>query len=108
MKLYLVYNYLNNFQVLNDGYLMISIDFYNSTPKDWFCYHCSSASIMPAGFCDTHGINLKPPQNYSEPFKWKEYLEQSGSVAAPKHLFDLVKLFIMNLYTCKHLTLLLF
>ncbi|XP_050427168.1 polycomb protein Sfmbt-like isoform X2 [Adelges cooleyi] len=76
-------------KVLNDGYLMISIDFYNSTPKDWFCYHCSSASIMPAGFCDTHGINLKPPQNYSEPFKWKEYLEQSGSVAAPKHLFDL-------------------
>lgn len=78
------------FQVLNDGYLMISIDFYNSTPKDWFCYHCTSASIMPAGFCKAHGINLKPPQNSINPFVWKDYLVNSSSIAAPEHLFDMV------------------
>ncbi|VVC42005.1 Hypothetical protein CINCED_3A016132 [Cinara cedri] len=75
-------------KVLNDGYLMISIDFYNSTPKDWFCYHCTSASIMPAGFCKAHDINLKPPQNYTIPFVWKDYLENSGNIAAPNHLFS--------------------
>lgn len=78
------------FKVLNDGYLMISIDFYNSTPKDWFCYHCTSASIMPAGFCETHGINLKPPQNCINPFVWEDYLKDSGSIASPEHLFDMV------------------
>lgn len=78
------------FKVLNDGYLMISIDFYNSTPKDWFCYHCTSASIMPAGFCKAHGINLKPPQNSINPFVWKDYLVNSSSIAAPEHLFDMV------------------
>ncbi|XP_001946049.2 polycomb protein Sfmbt isoform X1 [Acyrthosiphon pisum] len=76
-------------KVLNDGYLMISIDFYNSTPKDWFCYHCTSASIMPAGFCKAHGINLKPPQNSINPFVWKDYLVNSSSIAAPEHLFDM-------------------
>ncbi|XP_050521898.1 polycomb protein Sfmbt-like [Daktulosphaira vitifoliae] len=76
-------------KVLNDGYLMISIDFYNSSSKDWFCYHCKSASIMPAGFCDAHEINLKPPHNYGDSFTWKKYLEQSGSIAAPDYLFDL-------------------
>lgn len=69
---------------------MISIDFYNSLPKDWFCYHCTSASIMPAGFCKAHGIDLKPPQNFTGPFEWNEYLETSCNVAAPAHLFDLV------------------
>lgn len=69
---------------------MISIDFYNSTEKDWFCYHCTSASIMPAGFCKAHNINLKPPQNYASPFIWNDYLENSKSVVAPEHLFDMV------------------
>lgn len=88
-------------KVLNDGYLMISIDFYNSTPKDWFCYHCTSASIMPAGFCEAHSINLKPPQNYTSPFVWKEYLENSSNIAAPDHLFNTVCFFIYTLIKWK-------
>lgn len=72
---------------------MISIDSYISTSKDWFCYHCASASIMPTGFCNAHGINLKPPHNHSGPFIWENYLTDSEVVAAPEYLFDMVTMF---------------
>ncbi|KAL1139424.1 hypothetical protein AAG570_006408 [Ranatra chinensis] len=81
-------------KVLNEGYLMIRIDSYDedlSSPgSDWFCYHSSSACIMPPGFCELHNIRLTPPKGYdSTSFQWPEYLVETGSCAAPPGLFDI-------------------
>ncbi|KAG7231960.1 hypothetical protein INR49_006563 [Caranx melampygus] len=57
--------------------------------SDWFCYHSTSPSIFPAGFCEINSIELTPPRGYTNlPFRWFEYLKETKSVAAPVHLFN--------------------
>ncbi|XP_041633796.1 MBT domain-containing protein 1-like [Cheilinus undulatus] len=77
-------------KVLADGYLMIGIDGSEAADgSDWFCYHSTSPSIFPAGFCEINNIELTPPRGYTTlPFKWFEYLKETKSVAAPVTLFN--------------------
>jgi mbt repeat len=56
-------------EVLRNGYLMIGIDTYHTTPQkppakrdDLFCYHMSSPYIFPAGFCQQHFLRLNVPK----------------------------------------------
>lgn len=50
-------------QVLADGYLMIGIDGSEAVDgSDWFCYHGTSPSIFPVGFCEINSIELTPPR----------------------------------------------
>ncbi|XP_014249159.1 polycomb protein Sfmbt isoform X3 [Cimex lectularius] len=81
-------------KVLNEGYLLIRIDSYdeniNSPGSDWFCYHSSSACILPPGFCFHNDITLTPPKGYEgKSFSWTEYLKETDSRAAPAELFDI-------------------
>ncbi|XP_075937081.1 MBT domain-containing protein 1-like [Anarhichas minor] len=77
-------------KVLADGYLMIGIDGSEAADgSDWFCYHSTSPSIFPSGFCEINNIELTPPRDYTSlPFRWFEYLKDSKSVAAPVKLFS--------------------
>ncbi|KAK6311513.1 hypothetical protein J4Q44_G00171770 [Coregonus suidteri] len=77
-------------KVLADGYLMIGIDGSEAADgSDWFCYHATSPSIFPAGFCEINTIELTPPRGYTKlPFRWFGYLRETGSVAAPVKLFN--------------------
>uniref|UniRef100_A0AAQ5XM08 FCS-type domain-containing protein n=1 Tax=Amphiprion ocellaris TaxID=80972 RepID=A0AAQ5XM08_AMPOC len=77
-------------KVLADGYLMIGIDGSEAADgSDWFCYHSTSPSIFPAGFCEINNIELTPPRGYTNlPFRWFEYLKETKSVAAPVNLFN--------------------
>ncbi|KAI3359705.1 hypothetical protein L3Q82_013808, partial [Scortum barcoo] len=77
-------------KVLADGYLMIGIDGSEAADgSDWFCYHSTSPSIFPAGFCEINDIELTPPRGYTSlPFRWFEYLKETKSVAAPVNLFN--------------------
>ncbi|XP_042305403.1 MBT domain-containing protein 1 isoform X12 [Sceloporus undulatus] len=77
-------------KVLADGYLMIGIDGSEAADgSDWFCYHATSPSIFPVGFCEINMIELTPPRGYAKlPFKWFDYLRETGSVAAPVKLFN--------------------
>uniref|UniRef100_A0A7N6A4V4 FCS-type domain-containing protein n=1 Tax=Anabas testudineus TaxID=64144 RepID=A0A7N6A4V4_ANATE len=77
-------------KVLADGYLMIGIDGSEAVDgSDWFCYHGTSPSIFPAGFCEINNIELTPPRGYTKlPFKWFDYLRESCSIAAPVRLFN--------------------
>uniref|UniRef100_A0A8C4DTS1 Mbt domain containing 1 n=1 Tax=Dicentrarchus labrax TaxID=13489 RepID=A0A8C4DTS1_DICLA len=77
-------------KVLADGYLMIGIDGSEAVDgSDWFCYHSTSPSIFPAGFCEINNIELTHPRGYTKlPFKWFDYLRETGSIAAPVKLFN--------------------
>ncbi|XP_071620414.1 MBT domain-containing protein 1 isoform X2 [Heliangelus exortis] len=77
-------------KVLADGYLMIGIDGSEAADgSDWFCYHATSPSIFPVGFCEINMIELTPPRGYAKlPFKWFDYLRESDSIAAPVKLFN--------------------
>nr|XP_056712931.1 MBT domain-containing protein 1 isoform X2 [Euleptes europaea] len=77
-------------KVLADGYLMIGIDGSEAADgSDWFCYHATSPSIFPVGFCEINMIELTPPRGYAKlPFKWFDYLREMGSVAAPVKFFN--------------------
>lgn len=56
------------FQVLADGYLMVGIDGSEAADgSDWFCYHCTSPSIFPSGFCEINNIDLTPPRGRPPP-----------------------------------------
>ncbi|XP_036054289.1 MBT domain-containing protein 1 isoform X10 [Onychomys torridus] len=77
-------------KVLADGFLMIGIDGSEAADgSDWFCYHATSPSIFPVGFCEINMIELTPPRGYTKlPFKWFDYLRETGSSAAPVKLFN--------------------
>ncbi|XP_039283703.1 polycomb protein Sfmbt isoform X2 [Nilaparvata lugens] len=78
-------------KILNEGYLMIRIDSYDdesSNTADWFCYHMTSPCIFPVGFCQTKGLPLRPPKDYSaDTFVWADYLAVTGAEPAPPHAF---------------------
>uniref|UniRef100_H0WGC8 Mbt domain containing 1 n=2 Tax=Otolemur garnettii TaxID=30611 RepID=H0WGC8_OTOGA len=77
-------------KVLAEGFLMIGIDGSEAADgSDWFCYHATSPSIFPVGFCEINMIELTPPRGYTKlPFKWFDYLRETGSIAAPVKLFN--------------------
>ncbi|XP_056406567.1 MBT domain-containing protein 1 isoform X1 [Hyla sarda] len=77
-------------KVLAEGFLMIGIDGSEAADgSDWFCYHALSPSIFPVGFCEINKIELTPPRGYTKlPFKWFDYLRETGSIAAPVKLFN--------------------
>nr|XP_032640946.1 MBT domain-containing protein 1 [Chelonoidis abingdonii] len=86
----LFYSELEEEFVLADGYLMIGIDGSEAADgSDWFCYHATSPSIFPVGFCEINAIELTPPRGYAKlPFKWFDYLRETDSIAAPVKLFN--------------------
>lgn len=84
-------------KVLKNNYLMIRIDgFEVADDSDMFCYHSSSSSIYPAGFCQKNSIQLQKPSGYTSRFNWKTYLSETNSEYAPSELFNKVKLLFKN------------
>ncbi|XP_033631562.1 uncharacterized protein LOC117293372 [Asterias rubens] len=79
-------------QTLGDGYLMIAIDGCLHDVASWFCYHATSTSLLPIGFCEYHQIELIPPRGYDGKFDWDDYLRVSNSIAAPVELFHQKKI----------------
>uniref|UniRef100_A0A8C1ZF32 L3MBTL histone methyl-lysine binding protein 2 n=1 Tax=Cyprinus carpio TaxID=7962 RepID=A0A8C1ZF32_CYPCA len=77
-------------KVLLDGYIMVGIDGVEiSDGSDWFCYHASSHAILPVGYCENNNIHLTLPPGYDHAtFTWTKYLEETGTVAAPRRLFN--------------------
>ncbi|XP_072523059.1 lethal(3)malignant brain tumor-like protein 2 isoform X1 [Salminus brasiliensis] len=77
-------------KVLLDGYLMVGIDGVEiGDGSDWFCYHTSSHAILPPGYCQNNDISLTLPPGYDQAtYTWPKYLEETGSVAAPRRLFN--------------------
>ncbi|GFN77679.1 mbt domain-containing protein 1 [Plakobranchus ocellatus] len=76
-------------KVLRNNYLMIGIDgSMAENGSDWFCYHATSPCIFPVGFCEINNLQLTPPRETIGPFKWFDYLRETGSMAAPVKLFD--------------------
>lgn len=72
--------------ILKDDYLMIRIDGYNENEGD-ICYHRTSSSIFPAGFCQKNSLRLRKPIDYKKAFNWKKYLSETNSEFAPNELF---------------------
>ncbi|RUS85549.1 hypothetical protein EGW08_006692 [Elysia chlorotica] len=76
-------------KVLRNNFLMIGIDgSMAENGSDWFCYHATSPCIFPVGFCEINNLHLTPPRETKGPFKWFDYLKETGSMAAPVKLFD--------------------
>ncbi|TRY77520.1 hypothetical protein DNTS_028239 [Danionella cerebrum] len=77
-------------KVLLDGYIMVGIDGVEiGDGSDWFCYHASSHAILPVGYCENNQIPLTIPPGYDHAtFSWQKYLEETGSLAAPRRLFN--------------------
>uniref|UniRef100_UPI00358E6666 lethal(3)malignant brain tumor-like protein 2 isoform X3 n=1 Tax=Myxine glutinosa TaxID=7769 RepID=UPI00358E6666 len=83
-------------KVLLDGYIMIRTDDNYIEGNTLFCYHTSSACLLPAGWCQINKIPLIPPRERvsrdGDEFSWPKYLEKTGTVAVPAHLFDQLQL----------------
>ncbi|KAM6971548.1 lethal(3)malignant brain tumor-like protein 4 [Tautogolabrus adspersus] len=60
---------------------------------DTYDYWCDSSSpyIHPVGWCEEQGRPLTAPQGHPSPenFLWEEYLQDTGSTAAPSSAFTL-------------------
>lgn len=60
---------------------------------DTYDYWCDSSSpyIHPVGWCEEQGRPLTAPQGHPNPenFLWEEYLQETGSTAAPSSAFTL-------------------
>uniref|UniRef100_A0A665TX58 SAM domain-containing protein n=1 Tax=Echeneis naucrates TaxID=173247 RepID=A0A665TX58_ECHNA len=60
---------------------------------DTYDYWCDSSSpyIHPVGWCEEQGRPLTAPQGFPNPenFLWEEYLQATGSIAAPSSAFTL-------------------
>ncbi|XP_035981570.1 lethal(3)malignant brain tumor-like protein 4 isoform X2 [Fundulus heteroclitus] len=66
--------------------LRLHIDGFSECYDFWV--NADSASIKPAGWCKEHNHKLHPPKGQSETeFDWQDYLQSSGSHAAPPSLF---------------------
>ncbi|KAJ8911381.1 hypothetical protein NQ315_014212 [Exocentrus adspersus] len=54
---------------------------------DFWC-NADSMDIFPMGWCEKFSHVLQPPVGYTvDTFNWIQYLKQTKSTAAPKHLF---------------------
>ncbi|XP_013855137.1 lethal(3)malignant brain tumor-like protein 4 [Austrofundulus limnaeus] len=66
--------------------LRLHIDGYSECYDFWV--NADSAHIHPVGWCKDHNHKLHPPKGLSDAeFNWQEYLQSSGSCAAPPALF---------------------
>ncbi|XP_007576359.1 lethal(3)malignant brain tumor-like protein 4 isoform X2 [Poecilia formosa] len=66
--------------------LRLHIDGYSECYDFWV--NADSPDIRPAGWCREHRHKLHPPKGHSETeFDWQDYLQSSGSLAAPPTLF---------------------
>ncbi|XP_041824120.1 lethal(3)malignant brain tumor-like protein 4 [Melanotaenia boesemani] len=74
--------------VINDRFL-VHFDNWDDT-YDYWC-DSSSPYIHPVGWCEEQGRPLTAPQGHPNPenFLWEEYLQQTGSTAAPSSAFTL-------------------
>lgn len=80
------------FEVLKNGYFMLSIDGSSADDgSDCFCYHSSSRLIFPINFSRLNEISLSPPLGYQAEFQWEKYLRENNSVYAPKEIFKVVQ-----------------
>lgn len=69
------------------GYrIRLHFDGYSSNYDFWS--NADSMDIFPVGWCEKHGHTLHPPPGYNQDsFNWFQYLKQTGTTAAPRHLF---------------------
>ena len=51
--------------------------------SDWFCYHATSTSIFPVGFCEINGLELTPPRGSDEGGGWERDVGAEGRQALP-------------------------
>ncbi|KAJ0022622.1 hypothetical protein NQD34_014756 [Periophthalmus magnuspinnatus] len=66
--------------------LRLHIDGFSETYDFWV--NSDSPEIRPVGFCQETGRRLHPPKGVlEEQFDWSDYLETTGSEAAPASLF---------------------
>ncbi|XP_032408099.1 lethal(3)malignant brain tumor-like protein 4 isoform X1 [Xiphophorus hellerii] len=66
--------------------LRLHIDGYSECYDFWV--NADSPDIRPAGWCREHRHKLHPPKGHSETeFDWQDYLQSSGSLAAPPTMF---------------------
>lgn len=72
-------------EVLKGGYLRVGMDG-PDVETECIPLHCTSPFIFPVGYAQKHNIHLEGP-NDTENFDWDDYLQQSGAIAAPEHLF---------------------
>ncbi|XP_075941391.1 lethal(3)malignant brain tumor-like protein 4 isoform X3 [Anarhichas minor] len=72
-----------------DDHFLVHFDNWDDTYDYW----CDSRSpyIHPVGWCEKQGRPLTAPQGHPNPenFLWEEYLQQTGSTAAPSSAFTL-------------------
>uniref|UniRef100_A0A3Q1IJI2 SAM domain-containing protein n=1 Tax=Anabas testudineus TaxID=64144 RepID=A0A3Q1IJI2_ANATE len=82
------------------GYrLRLHIDGYSECYDFWV--NADSADIRPAGWCKDYNHKLHPPKGYSETeFDWENYLQSTGSHAAPATLFTCRTAVSVNLSDC--------
>uniref|UniRef100_H3CFJ3 SAM domain-containing protein n=1 Tax=Tetraodon nigroviridis TaxID=99883 RepID=H3CFJ3_TETNG len=71
-----------------DGRFLVHFDNWDDT-YDYWC-DSSSPYIHPVGWCEEQGRPLTSPQGHPNPenFLWEEYLQETGSVAAPSSAFQ--------------------
>ncbi|XP_054479333.1 lethal(3)malignant brain tumor-like protein 4 [Anoplopoma fimbria] len=72
-----------------DDHFLVHFDNWDDT-YDYWC-DSSSPSIHPVDWCEEQGRPLTAPQGHPNPenFLWEEYLQQTGSTAAPSSAFTL-------------------
>lgn len=70
-----------------DTWLLIHFDGWDDSYDYWTSMN--SPYIRPVNWCRDHGHPLTPPKDYSrgEKFKWQDYLQQTGGIAAPIKAF---------------------
>ncbi|XP_044032720.1 lethal(3)malignant brain tumor-like protein 4 isoform X2 [Siniperca chuatsi] len=72
-----------------DDHFLVHFDNWDDT-YDYWC-DSSSPYIHPVGWCEEQGRPLTAPQGHPNPenFLWEEYLQETGSTAAPSSAFTL-------------------
>uniref|UniRef100_A0A8C2X570 SAM domain-containing protein n=1 Tax=Cyclopterus lumpus TaxID=8103 RepID=A0A8C2X570_CYCLU len=72
-----------------DDHFLVHFDNWDDT-YDYWC-DSSSPYIHPVGWCEEQGRPLTAPQGHLNPenFLWEEYLQQTGSTAAPSSAFTM-------------------
>ncbi|EDO44413.1 predicted protein, partial [Nematostella vectensis] len=71
-------------KVLRFNYFVLGVD----SLATYFVCHANSRNIFPCGWARSQSLPLTPPRDYSpETFSWPEYLDKTGGIEAPVHLF---------------------
>uniref|UniRef100_A0A8C4DQG4 L3MBTL histone methyl-lysine binding protein 4 n=1 Tax=Dicentrarchus labrax TaxID=13489 RepID=A0A8C4DQG4_DICLA len=72
-----------------DDHFLVHFDNWDDT-YDYWC-DSSSPYIHPVGWCEQQGRPLTAPQGHPNPenFLWEQYLQETGSIAAPSSAFTL-------------------